>query len=160
MSSKVIEIKLPIRMDPPSRPAVEMLPVAEVGPNCYRLVSSPGMVEGLAADDLFAIDREDDLGYKVIRRGGNVCAWFFFDAPGRNRGPEADRIREAVEGIGGRLDGGGHCVLVFTIPVSAGFPAIADLFDGARERIPGSTWMYGNVYDPKDGHTPLGWWDE
>jgi hypothetical protein len=23
---------------------------------------------------------------------------------------------------------------------------------------PGTEWMFGNVYDPRDGVTPLNWW--
>ena len=49
-------------------------------------------------------------------------------------------------------------MIVFTIPVSAGFAAVARMFDSVVAQHPGSQWLYGNVYDPKDGKTPLDWW--
>jgi hypothetical protein len=112
----------------------------------------------MAAGDEFELRPADPLGYRVLRRAGNLCVWFFFPEPGANRGPEADELRQAVESLGGRLDGGGHTSLVFTIPVSAGFSAVEALFNQAEQVYPGSTWMYGNVYDPVDGRTPLNWW--
>ena len=59
----------------------------------------------------------------------------------------------------GRCDGGGNYHLVFTIPVSLGFPLIEQVFGRLNGLYPGSTWLYGNVYDPVDGQTPLGWWE-
>ena len=49
-------------------------------------------------------------------------------------------------------------MLVHTIPLSAGFDAGAAAFDDAVHRHPGSARLYGNVYDPSDGVTPLNWW--
>ena len=40
--------------------------------------------------------------------------------------------------------------------------ASAYLLDHAKREFVGrdgqSAWMYGNVYDPADGETPLNWW--
>jgi hypothetical protein len=47
---------------------------------------------------------------------------------------------------------------VFTIPVETGFERIDAFFDGLVGEIPGTEWMYGNVYDPESG-APLGWWE-
>ena len=46
--------------------------------------------------------------------------------------------------------------LVFSVPVTAGFPAIERFFADARARFRGSEWWFGNVYDA-DGK-PLEWW--
>jgi hypothetical protein len=152
------EVELPIRnVRGQTRPALELLEAELIGSKRYRLTYSPGMVEGLAAGDEFELTL-DDLGYRVLKRGGNVCAWFSFATAGQNRGPDADFLTEAIEAIGGRLDGGGHYNLVYTIPIETGFPAIELILDGARSRHAGSSWMFGNVYDPRDGKTPLGWW--
>jgi len=47
---------------------------------------------------------------------------------------------------------------VLTVPLAAGFDAVADAFDRAVRRHAGSAWLYGNVYDPSEGSTPLNWW--
>jgi hypothetical protein len=47
---------------------------------------------------------------------------------------------------------------VFTVPVSAGFGAVEAAFDGYVRRQPGAEWYFGNVYDERDGMTPLNWW--
>ena len=62
--------------------------------------------------------------------------------------------------IGGYLDGESHpggSVLVFTIPVSVGFPAIERVMADVIKQYPESEWYYGNVY-AEDGITPLNWW--
>lgn len=48
---------------------------------------------------------------------------------------------------------------MFTIPVATGFRAVEAVFDGWVAEHPGWEWAYGNVYDPADGVTPLGWWN-
>ena len=49
-------------------------------------------------------------------------------------------------------------MLVLTLPLSAGWSAIEASLNAALERTGGSSWLYGNVYDPLDGETQLGWW--
>jgi hypothetical protein len=157
-SAMIKKIKVPIRTDDRGPSAVEALDVEELGPNRYRLLYSPGLVEGLAAGDEFELVTVGPLGYRVLSRAGNVVVWFFFPVEGQNQGPLADSIKQSVEAIGGKLDGGGRTNLVFTIPVGVGFGRIEGVVQRAVKEIPGSTWMYGNVYDPVDGVTPLNWW--
>jgi hypothetical protein len=92
----------------------ETLPIVPLGDRTYRLLASPGLVEGLAAAAEFELDASATGGIRVLRRGGNLCIWFY--------------------------------------------GAVASAFDEAVQRHPGSTWLYGNVYDPSDGVTPLNWW--
>ena len=155
---ELLEIELPSHVGEDNRSIVEPLVVEQIGPNRYRLVLSPGMVEGLAAGDEFELSNTDNSGFKVLRRGGNICVWFFFADIGQNCGPEAERLRAAVEAIGGKLDGGGTYLLVFTIPLTAKFSTIERIFDGIASHNAGSTWLYGNVYNPKDGSL-LNWWE-
>ncbi len=51
-------------------------------------------------------------------------------------------------------------MLVFSIHVSCGFETIEKIMEETVGRDADSTWMYGNVYDPADGSTPLNWWQE
>lgn len=153
------EIFLPVFKDDRSRAGEEGLEVEVLGPNHYRLVYSPGLVEGLAAGDEFAVSKDEPLGYRILKRSGNFCVWFFFAKEDSNRGPDGDQVRQRVEGIGGWCDGGMRYVLVFTIPLAVGFPAIESLFHQLVTEYEGATWFYGNVYDPVDGTTPLRWWE-
>jgi hypothetical protein len=115
----------------------------------YRLAQSPGLVIGIAAGDLFELNANE--APRVIERGGNVCVQIFSleaDAVERVLGPQFTTL-------GGRLDGRTTKNLVYTVPVSAGFDAIEALFAELASPV---EWHYGNVYDPKDGVTPLNWW--
>jgi Domain of unknown function (DUF4265) len=154
-----LEIFLPVFKEDRTRAGEEGLEVEELGPNHYRLVYSPGLVEGLAAGDEFAVFKDEPLGYRILKRSGNFCVWFFFSKEASNRGADGDLVRQRVEAIGGRCDGGMRYVLVFTIPLSVGFTAIETLFNQLVTEFEGATWFYGNVYDPLDGETPLRWWE-
>lgn len=39
------------------------------------------------------------------------------------------------------------------------FSAVEALFNGLVAQYPGSTWLFGNVYDPWNDFQPLGWWE-
>ena len=136
----------------------EVLPVARAGDGRYRLLASPGFVEGLAAGDEFELDPGAPLGHRVVRRGGNLCVWFYHTEPLTETSAVTSDIVRVAESLGGRLDGGYSRMLVLTIPLAAGFDAVARAFDDAVRRHAASSWLYGNVYDPADGVTPLEWW--
>lgn len=155
---EVTEVELPICHHEGGRPGTELVEVEPVGPNRYRLRYSPGVLEGLARGDVIELSDADPRGFTVVARSGLLCVWFYFGEPGANRGPDGDRVRTAVERFGGACDGGGNTHLIFSVPVSLGFPAVEALFDDLVGQHPGSTWLYGNVYDPWNDFKPLGWW--
>ena len=66
------EVRLPVLSDG-RRQGEESLPAVVVTPGRYRLLASPGFVEGVAAGDEFELSQESPLGYRVLRRGGNLC---------------------------------------------------------------------------------------
>ena len=49
-------------------------------------------------------------------------------------------------------------VRVFTVPVSAGFGPVEAVFNSYTQRHPDVEWYFANVYDERDGVTPLNWW--
>jgi hypothetical protein len=155
-----VEIELPICHVESERPATEMIEAVPVGPRQYRLLYSPGMVEGLARGDVIELSDEDPRGFKIISRSGELCVWFYFETAGPNRGPEGDQVRAAVERAGGACDGGGNLHLVFSIPIAMGFPAVEALMNELTAQYPGSSWLYGNVYDPWNDFKPFGWWEQ
>lgn len=95
--AEVIEIDLPSCHNESGRPGTEVLEVERLCPHQYRLLYSPGVVEGLAKGDLIEVSATDPKGFIVVSRGGNLCVWFYFKEPGINRGPAGDRVRAAVE---------------------------------------------------------------
>ena len=131
--------------------ANEEVMAEKVGENRYRVAASPGMLQGLAADDVIALDADSPAGFRLLERGDNVCIHLFCDA-GQRAQIRAD-LEQILGRIGGRLDGTmGETGLCFTISVAAGFTAI----EGALRRVVGDEWAYSNVLD-EDGE-PLNWW--
>jgi hypothetical protein len=153
-------IRLPVFDEDGTQVQDERLLVQQHCDSQFRLEHSPGFVEGLAAGDVIELDPNTWLGFRILERGGNLCVWFYFPEIGQNKAPMADRLRQEIEGIGGWLDGGAAYMLVFTIPVAVGFTRVEELFNSAVALIPGSEWLYGNVYDPLDRQTPMNWWHD
>lgn len=135
------------------RPARELVHVEPIEPGRFRLCYSPGFVQGVAAgDELRVLDEHG--AFEVTRRAGNVCVQLFSE--GKNA-PSGELV-SAVEKLGGALDGRIDQGLVFTIPVAVGFANMEATFERWVADHPGWEWGYGNVYDLKDGVTPLNWW--
>lgn len=151
------ELRVPVVSDGVHQ-GEEVLPVAEIAEGRYRLLASPGFVEGLAADDEFELDPDAPLGHRVTRRGGNLCVWFYHSEPLTESSAVTADVRAVAASLGGRVDGGYSRMLVLTIPLAAGFDAVARALDDAVQRQAAASWLYGNVYDPADGMTPLNWW--
>ncbi len=151
--SKPTTVNLVVETNPDGIPFYESVLVELIGPRRYLVLASPGLLEGFAAGDEIELTPEQGSGYRVTKRGGNVCVQFFWNAD-----ESRPWLEPQVAALGGRLDGQTPGLLVFTIPVTAGFPAIESIFYEADKRYPGCRWMYGNVYDPADGITQLNWW--
>jgi hypothetical protein len=135
-------------------PVLESVPAERIGDGRFRLLGSPGLAGGAAAGD--EIELADDGSFRVVARGGNLSVQVFsaaFDEP------SVAELAARAEELGGRLDGGHDQLRVFTVPVSAGFPAIEAAFNDFASKHPATEWYFGNVYDLADGVTPLGWWD-
>ena len=132
----------------------EEVPVEPLGGERYRLLASPGLLDGLAAGDVF--DRHPDGRYDVVEHGGNVCVQVYFAEHDPGERVEGVLVPE-VTALGGWLDGRTPGVAVFTIPVSAGFAAIEGVLEGWIGDEPHARWSYANVYGP-DGDQ-LRWWE-
>jgi hypothetical protein len=136
------------------RPLKEPIHVEALGGERFRLLYSPGFVQGIAAGDVFRLLNEDG-DFVVLSRAGNLAVQVFHTEPVE---PIKAELTRRVEQLGGVLDGGIERGLVFTLPLRAGFPAVEALFNRLVEEYPGLEWYYGNVYDRNDGVTPLNWW--
>ncbi len=153
------EIDLPVCHKPGDRPMTEVIEVTRLEPDRFQRVHSPGLVEGLARLDIIALTDQHPQGFEVNCRSGFLCVWFYFESPGVNLGPDGEYVRNTVEKFGGICDGGGNTHLLFSIPARFGFPAIEKLFGDLSAQFPGSSWLFGNVYDPWNGFSPFGWWE-
>ena len=133
----------------------EVVPAEPLGRGCYRLLASPGLVEGVAAGDELELAPADPAGYRVLRRGGQLCIWVYVPDPPPTQTDA--RLSRAAASLGGFLDGGNTRLRILTVPVSAGFARVETELDAAVAELGGSSWAYGNVYDRQD--RPLGWWE-
>lgn len=143
------------------KPVYESVPATKIGENRYRLKCSPGMAPGVASGDEIELAPSERTGFRVLKRSGNVCVQLFLH---RCDNDDRAEITKLVRDIGGWLDGGhdspsGH-LLIYTIPVSIGFGNIERVMTQLSEKFPIEKWMYGNVYDTRDGVTPLNWWHQ
>jgi hypothetical protein len=136
------------------QPLKEPVHAESVGNGVYRLLYTPGLVQGIAAGDEFRLVG-DDGAFSVHRRGGNLAVKVLSM---QGVGPLKSELATRVASVGGWLDGAIDKALAFTVPVAVGFPAVEAIFNNWVAEHPGWEWYYDNVYDPVDGVTPLGWW--
>lgn len=125
--------------------------VEEVGEGRWRLVASPGIAQGIAADDVIELDEAKRA--RPVSRGRNLAIHVFAPAD------HGDELLAPMSALGGRRDGQTESLTVYTVPVDAGFAAIESVLAEFVRSHPAAEWYYGNVYD-EDGVTPLLWWNE
>ncbi len=140
--------------DPSGKPVAEKIPVKVNEDETLQLVKSPGFAKGLAGGDTIRFLKEDGQ-FEIVKRSGNLSITVFcrgdMDALLEGLAPE-------LEKLGGELDTESPRMLVFTIHVSCGFKSIENILNDHVGDHSDSAWVYGNVYDPADGVTPLNWW--
>jgi hypothetical protein len=129
----------------------EPVHVTQVRDGVYRVLFSPGLVYGLAAED--EIKLLEDGQFTVVSRGQNLAVRVYFEMPVADLTPVLTR---QVELLGGRLDGQVRSGIAFTIPVVATFKAVEAIFNNFVAAHPGSEWEFGNVFDEQN--RPLCWW--
>lgn len=147
-------IELFAGLDANGQAVIERMPVkiSEEDDSC-QLVKSPAFVKGIASGDTIKL-RPGSQDFELIKRSGNLCIRVLSRG---EIGSLAESLAPELEKLGGELDTETERMLVFSIHVSCGFQAIEALLN---KHVDGqsSIWLYGNVYDPKDGETPLNWW--
>jgi hypothetical protein len=73
-------INLAVDTNPDGSPFYESILVEVLGENRYRVAASPGLAEGMAAGDEIELAPDEALGYRLLKRGGNISVQFFWDA--------------------------------------------------------------------------------
>jgi hypothetical protein len=135
------------------QPVLEEIPADPIGEGRFRLLATPGIAEGLAADDIIELDSGGRA--TVVQRGRNLGIQVYSD---HHHAAEAvDALIDAIEGLGGWLDGytAGR-VIALTVPVDAGFTAVEAVLNACVGSL-GGDWYFTNVYAP-GGDIPLNWW--
>lgn len=138
--------------NPDGQPVAEKIFVRVNEDKTFQVVKSPAFVKGLASGDNINFD-EATQEFEIVRRSGNVCIRIFSLS---DIGPVADLLTAELEKLGGELDIQTPRMLVYSVHVSLGFSTIEDILNDCLDED--CQWLYGNVYDPADGQTPLNWW--
>jgi hypothetical protein len=143
-------------------PGIEEVPARHVGDNEWQLVRSPLYAMDVAAGDVIRITNSETGAFEIIAHGGNVCIQFYMGESDVDNAQAtlkaAKEIAHEIRSFGGCMDAHTSGLIVFTVPVDVGFPAIEAVFAAAADRYPGAQWQYSNVYDSASGD-PLGWWE-
>ena len=129
--------------------------VAALGDDLYRVLYSPGLVEGIAANDVIRLVDHTLGTFEVVERGHNVAVKVASSSEISNTLAEIERV---LAPLGARRDGAISKAAVWTIPVTPGFEAIEAAMTEIMRIIPESEWWYGNVYD--ESGNPLNWWKD
>jgi hypothetical protein len=143
-------------LGPNGQPILEKLPVRELDNGDLQLVQSPAFAKGLASGDIIRRSPRTQE-FEIVQRSGNLSVRVFAR---ENIETLSDRLTAQLEKLGGELDLETPRMLVYSIHVSCGFSAIEAILNREVNRAGESGWMYGNVYDPVDGATPLNWWQD
>jgi len=137
---------------PDGRPVVERLQVKVNEDNSCQLVKSPAFIKGIASGDTIKLE-SGTQNFELMKRSGNLAIRVYC------RGDISDiasDLTPKLEKLGGEQDIETPRMLVYSIHVSCGFKAIEALLNDVVDDD--VMWVYGNVYNPEDGTTPLNWW--
>ena len=102
MSDQTTNIRL--RIDRAKDDCFEVVLAVKIGENRFRITASPGFAPGVASGDEIEMSPSHPEGYRILKRGMNVCVQAFFTECTQRDG---EYITKRFEEIGGWLDGGG-----------------------------------------------------
>jgi hypothetical protein len=140
-----------------ARRGSEEVEVEPLGGDRYRVLCPPRFAYGLAVGDEIELDDQTPFGFRTVVRSGNLTVWFYVRERGQERAL-ANAARDLVGPIGATIEGTPDRMLILTVPLSAGWGPIEAVMNRIAAALPGTSWEYGNVYDPQDGKTPIKWW--
>jgi len=155
MVSALQVIELFAGNDPQGQPIVERLSVKQNADDSFQLVKSPAFIKGLASGDVVKMLAESKE-FEITHHGGNLCIRVYAKS---DLSAISEQLTPELEKLGGELDIETERFLIYSIHVSCGFSTIEGLLNRYVSEV-GGLWLYGNVYDPADGTTPLNWWHD
>ena len=142
---------------------VELVPAKSLGDSNWLLLRSPLYAMQLAAGDTIRIIDHETGKFDIVVRSGNVAIQLYLSEDESDDAQAtanvALNVTPKVIELGGRLDGQTAGLIVYSIPITAGFSAIEKIFEKATKEFSGALWQYTNVYDASTGES-LNWWDK
>ena len=154
MSNALQVIELFAGLGPDGNPVAERLQVIVNEDNSCQLLKSPAFIKGIASGDVIKLE-QGTQDFTLLKRSGNLSIRVFC----RDDSSElVDELSPPLEKLGAELDIETPRMLVYSIHVSCGFQQIEKILNSVVSDD--VMWVYGNVYDPKDGQTPLNWWQD
>ena len=154
MSNALQVIELFAGLGPDGNPVAERLQVIVHEDDSCQLVKSPAFIKGIASGDVIKLE-QGTQDFTLLKRSGNLSIRVFC----RDDSSElVDELSPPLEKLGAELDIETPRMLVYSIHVSCGFQQIEKILNSVVSDD--VMWVYGNVYDPKDGQTPLNWWQD
>lgn len=154
MSNALQVIELFAGLGPDGNPVAERLQVIVNEDDSCQLVKSPAFIKGIASGDVIKLE-QGTQDFTLLKRSGNLSIRVFC----RDDSSElVDELSPPLEKLGAELDIETPRMLVYSIHVSCGFQQIEKILNSVVSDD--VMWVYGNVYDPKDGQTPLNWWQD
>lgn len=154
MALQVIELFAGLNAN--GQPMVERLHVRELDNGNFQLVESPAFAKGLAAGDVVKM-LSDTREFDLVQRSGNLSIRVFTRSDSQAL---SEALTPELEKLGGELERETPRLLTYAIHVSCGFDLIEAILNRHVGKDGQSMWMYGNVYEPADGVTPLNWWQD
>jgi hypothetical protein len=119
----------------------EMVRAERIGDETFRLLYSPGFVQGIAAGDEFKLlDR--DGAFEVTHRAGNLAVQVLCR---QLIGAWKVDLTRLLTALGGVFDGSIDKGLVFTIPRSVALVRIEEILNRFAQEHPDCAWGYGNM---------------
>jgi len=137
-------------------PVVEKVAVREADDGSYQMLHSPAFVRGLARGDSLEWVSQRAGTFKVLHRAGNLAVRVYCKS---DAAVLDAALTPHVTQLEGRRDIKSDHLLVYSIPVEAGFDSIEEVFDQQLSGNADASWSYGNVYDEHSGE-PLQWWQQ
>ncbi|MEV0659859.1 DUF4265 domain-containing protein [Actinomadura luteofluorescens] len=133
-------------------PVYELVPAKRLADGRYKLVGTPALVLGCAADDIVTLD--EAMRVRVLHRGGNLAVQA---GPVKEFVPsDVDRLRDAMTPLSGLVEAPADLrFIVVTVPAAAGFPRVESIMNEWAATA-NAEWWYGNVTD--DSGALLNWW--
>lgn len=143
-----------VEVVPDSRDAVELVPAEQLPDGQWRVLGTPGIVNGCAAGD--EVDVAADGTFVVTRRGGNLAIHVY--RPDGFPIEALERLRRTLEAHGATVEWPApRTFVVATAPVQVGFATVERIMNDFAATLDGANWWFGNVYTADD--TQLGWWE-
>lgn len=154
MTEQLTTIPLAAGLNPAGEAILEEVSATALEDGNFKVEKTPAFVKGLAKGDTIRFD-EGSHSFFIKRHSGNLAIRVYAR---EDMALLQKDLVPAVEKSGGSLDIASERMLVFAIHVSIGFKEIEALLNEHVDESAGQVWLYGNVYDPEDGQTPLNWW--